>query len=110
MASLDEELFTDAEDDARTVAFIREHLPAEVSKRLTEDDLYYMLDVIIEYYATSGILDSTPDKNGCIEIDEGAIAAYVVEQARKDKIGEYAYEDVLLVVEAEGEYAEQNEE
>ena len=110
MASIDEELLLDAEDDARTVAYIRSHLPAEASERLTDEDLYYMLDVIIEYYATSGILDATPDADGYIDIDEGAIATHVMEQARKDHMGDYLYEDIVLVVEAEGDYAEEQEQ
>ncbi len=109
MASLDDELLQEAEDDARTVAYIREHLSPEVRERFDEDDLYYILDLIVEYYTTSGILDAAPDKNGYIDIDETSIANYVIEQARKDKMNDFRFEDILNIVELEGDYAAQQD-
>ena len=51
--SLEQELLQDAEDDARTVEFIKNYLPIEVKEKFTDEDLYYILDVIVEYYTTS---------------------------------------------------------
>ena len=89
MDSLEQELLQDAEDDARTVEFIKNYLPQEVKDKFTDEELYYFLDVIVEYYANSGILDAAPDKDGYIEIDQDKIVDYVISQARKDKMGDF---------------------
>ncbi len=106
MAGLEEELLQDAEDDRLTVEFIRNYLPQELKEQFTEDDLYYFLDVLVEYYATSGVLDAEPDKDGYIDLDMEAIAQHLANQAKKDKIGDFKAEDLRWIVEGEMEYAE----
>ncbi|MBO5880939.1 MAG: hypothetical protein J6Q57_04800 [Paraprevotella sp.] len=108
--SLEQELLQDAEDDARTVEFIKNYLPIEVKDKFTDEDLYYILDVIVEYYTTSGVLDATPDNDGYIEIDQDKIVDYIVAQAKKDKMGDFLPEDVMWVVQGELEYGESLEE
>ena len=100
----------DAEDDARTVEFIKNYLPQDVKDKFTDEELYYFLDVIVEFYANSGILDAAPDKDGYIEIDQDKVVDYVVRQAQKDKIGNFAPEDILWVVQGELEYGESLDE
>ena len=109
MADFEDELLQDAEDDARTVEYIKTHLPQELKAKFSEEELYYFLDSIVEYYAESGILDAEPDKDGCIEIDMEAIAQHMVKQAKKDKMGDYDADDLRWIVEAEMDYAEQQE-
>ena len=106
MDSFEQELLQDAEDDARTVEFIKNYLPQEVKEKFTDEELYYFLDVIVEYYAQSGVLDETPDSDGYIEIDQDKVVDYVIRQARKEKMGEFLPEDILWVVQGEMEYAE----
>ena len=78
-----------------------------VSKdKFTDDELYYFLDLIDEYYAQSGILDAQPDADGYIEIDLEKIVDYIVKEARKDEMGEYAPDDILFVVQGEMDYAD----
>ena len=96
MDSLEQELLQDAEDDARTVEFIKHYLPQEVKDKFTDEELYYFLDVIVEYYANSGILDAAPDKDGYIEIDQDKIVDYVISQARKDKMGDFRRGGLIL--------------
>lgn len=110
MDGLEQELLKDAEDDARTVEFIKNYLPQELKERFSDEELYYFLDVIVDYYATSGVLDATPDKNGYIEIDSDKVVDYIVKQAKKDNMGTYDPEEVLWVVQGEMEYAETQEE
>lgn len=110
MANLEDELLLDAEDDARTVEFIKSYLPQDYKETFSDDDLYYFLDVIVEYYATSGVLDAAPDADGCIEIDIDKVTDYVVKQAKKDKMGDFDPEAVRWVVEGEMEYGESLEE
>lgn len=110
MASLDEELLIDAEEDARAVEYIKSHLPQESQEKFTEEDLYYFLDVIVEYYAESGILEAEPDKDGFIDIDLEAMAAYMVKKAKKEGIGDFSAEELLFIAQAESEYEDSLED
>ncbi len=106
--SLDDELLQDAQEDAATVAYIKTHLPQELQDNFDDDLLYYFLDLIVEYYAESGVLDATPDKDGFIELDEEEIANYLVKKAKKEKMGEFSPEDLLFVVQAQMDYEDEN--
>lgn len=110
MADFEQELLQDAEDDLRTVEFIKNYLPQELKGLFTDEQLFYFLDVIIEYYAESGVLDATPDAEGFIDIDIEAIAQHLARQAKKDNMGTFSPEDLRWVVEGEMEYAENMEE
>lgn len=107
MASLDDELLQDAQEDARAVAYIKQHLPQELQERFTDDLLYYFLDLIVEYYASSGILDTPADKDGYIEVDEEAIAESLAKQAKKEKMGDFSPEDLLFFVQAQMDFEEE---
>lgn len=105
----EDELLQDAEDDRLTVEHIRNYLPYELKERFTDDELYYFLDTIVEYYAESGVLDAAPDADGCISIDIEAVCQHLARQARKDNMGEYDPEDLRWIVEGELDYAETQE-
>lgn len=110
MDSFEQDLLKDAEEDARTIAFIKNYMPQDLKDKFSDDELYYFLDVIVDYYATSGILDAAPDKDGYVEIDEEKVVDYIIKQAQKDKMGEYNPDDIMWVVEGEMEYGESLEE
>ena len=110
MGNIDDELLLEAEEDAREVEFIRNYLPQELKEKFSDDELYYFLDVLIDYYAESGVFDAQPDEDGFIDVDLDEVVAYVVKQAKKDKMGEYDPDDILFVVQAEWEYTEQTDE
>ncbi len=93
-------------DDEKTIEHIKSYLPQELKDKFTDDELYYFLDLIDEYYAQSGILDAQPDADGYIEIDLEKIVDYIVKEARKDEMGEYAPDDILFVVQGEMDYAD----
>ncbi len=95
----------EAEDDLRTIEFIKAYLPQEVKPKFTDDDLYYFIDAIAEYYTESGILEQEPDDEGFIDIDIEATAKVIGEKAKKEKIGEWETDDLMWVVEAELEYS-----
>lgn len=105
--NLEEELLLDAQEDARTVAFIKSQLPQELKETFTDDLLYYFLDVIIEYYAESGILESEADEDGYVEINEEAIAEHLATKARKEGMGDFNAEDLLFVVQAHLDFEEE---
>lgn len=108
MPSLDEELLHDQEEDEREMAFIREQLPQELKEKFRDADLLYIMEKIVDYYFTSGILDAQPDKDGFVDIDMQKVADYVCEQARKDKHADYDPDEVLLVAQADMDFQEDN--
>ena len=106
MASLDDELLQDAEDDARAVAFIQQQLPQELKEKFSEEQLYYFLDLIADYYATSGVLDATPDKDGYVDVTIEKMAPELSKQGAKEKMGVFTPEEISFVIEAEMDFAE----
>ena len=99
----DDFLLSDA-DDEKTIEFIRNYLPQEQKDKFSEDELYYFLDLIDEYYSESGILDAQPDADGYVDIDLEQVVEYIVQEAKKDEVGEYDPEEILFVVQGEMEY------
>ena len=106
MGSEDDFLLED-EDDEKTVEFIKNYLPQDLKDKFTDDDLYYILDLIVEYYTTSGCLDAQPDEEGYINIDQDEIVDFIVKEAAKNEMGPYDPEDVFFVVQGEMEYGNQ---
>ena len=88
-------------DDEKTIAFIRERLPQELKEKFSDDEFYYFLDTIYDYYDKSGILDSD---NEYVDIDIDEIASFIAKEAKKNKIGEYSTEDLFFIVEGELAY------
>ena len=93
-------------DDQKTVEYIKNCLPQELKEKYTDDTLYYILDVINDYFTTSGVLDQEPDADGCIDIDNDALVAYIIKEAKKDKIGSFPADEIILIVEAEADYVD----
>ena len=79
-------------------------MPQEIKDNFTDDDLYYILDLIVDYYTTSGCLDAQPDEEGYINIDQDEIVNYVVKESAKDGMGPFNQDDVFFVVQGEMEY------
>lgn len=109
MSTFEEDLIADAEDDRLTVEFIQNYLPQDVKEKFTEDELYYFLDVIDEYYVN--LLEKAEKKgvkdNEEMDIDIDDAASHLAKQAKKDQMGDFSAEDLRWVVEGELEYAEQ---
>lgn len=103
MAEIDDFLLDD-EEDVRTVEFIKNYIPQELKEKFTDDDIYYIIDVIADYYVNSGILDQEPDEEGYINIDQDKIVSFIVKEAAKDGMGPYEADDVFFIVQGEMEY------
>ena len=103
MGNIEDDFLADAEDDRLTVEFIKNYLPLEVKEKFTEDDLYYFLDVIGEYYV--GLLENTKSEEE-IDIDIDAVADYIAKKAKKEKIGDFDPADLRWVVDGELEYGD----
>ncbi len=108
--NLDEELMLDAQEDAEAVAYIKAHLPQEMQEKFTDELLFYFLDLIVEYYTESGILDAEPDADGYVEIDQEAIANTLARKAKKEGMGEFQPDELLFVVQAHMDFEEEHGE
>ena len=60
----DDDFLQDDLDDEKTIEFIKNYLPQDLKDKFTDDEYYYFLDLIDEYYTQSGILDAQPDADG----------------------------------------------
>ena len=95
----------DEEESVREIAFIREQLPQDLKTVFSDDDLYYFMDAIVDYYYESGILESTADE---VDIDMQAVANAICKQAALDKQGKFNPDEVVYVVEADMDFQEQS--
>ena len=101
---LEDDFLLEDEDDEKTVEFIKNFLPIDLKDKFTDDQLYYFLDVMVDYYSTSGCLDSQPDADGFVNIDQDEIVEYIVKEAKAVEVGDFDPEDILFVVQGEMEY------
>ena len=105
MASIDEELRLDEEENRRELAFIRERIPFDAKKHYSDETILYIMDLIVDYYYTSGILESTEEE---IDIDMEAVANYVCNKAKEEGVTNLVPEYVLFIVQADLDFQEQN--
>jgi len=88
-------------DDEVAVEFIHNYLPQDLKDRFPEDTLYYILDLICEFYEKNNFLDEDDE-----EKEEKQLIAFIIQQAKEDEIGAFSPDDVLLVLRAEAAYME----
>jgi len=87
-------------DEDNAVRFISNYLPQELKVKFPEDTLYYLLDLIYEFYEKGDYFLNEEDE----EKEERELIAFIVQQAKKNKIGDFLPEDILLVLRAEESY------
>jgi len=90
-------------DDDEAIKFIRNQVPQELKEKFSDDDLNYIVDLIYEFYEDKGFLN---DDDAEVDIDLDELTAYVVKQAKKDKVGTYTEEEIGFVVDAEIAYCD----
>lgn len=105
-----DEFLEDDLDDQKTVEYIKNALPQELKEKYDDDTLYYVLDVINDWFTQSGVLDQEPDADGFVEIDNEALVEYIVKEAKHDKIGTFPADEIMLIVQAEADYVDSLEE
>jgi len=101
MSAKDEELMNYDEDEA--ILFIRNQLPQELKEKFSDDDLNYLVDLIYEFYEEKGFLTEEETE---VDIDLDELTAYVIKNAKKDKVGIYTEDEIHFVVDAEIEYCD----
>lgn len=105
MATMDEELLMDEEENRRELAFIRKQVPTDVKERYSDAQILWMMDTIVDYYFSSGILESAEEE---VDIDLEKVADYVCQQAKKEKQGVFDPQEVFFIVQADLDFQEQN--
>lgn len=108
--NFEDELLLDAELDAQEVSFISEHLSTDAAGLLTEDDLYYFIDLLASYYAESGLLDAEPDADGYIDLPMDAIVEYLQKTAHRELGRDFDSEILQQVIEFDMAFAEMQEQ
>ena len=106
---MEDDFLEQAEDDLRTVEFIKAYLPQDIKEKVTDDDLFYFIDLLADYYVESGLLEQEPDADGCVTLDTEAIAAAIAQRAKNEKYGDFSAEDLVWVVQGELEYGQEEE-
>jgi len=104
--TFDEELRLDEEENLREVEFIRSQLPSDFKKLYSKSDILWMMDTIVDYYYTSGILETNDEE---VDIDMEAVANYICEKAVSEGISKsFNPEEVFFIVQADLDFQEQN--
>jgi hypothetical protein len=102
----DEEVALNYDEEA-AVKYIQNYLPQELKERFSEDDIYYILDVVCDFYEENGFFSDEYDSEKYDpEKEEEDLIRYVVQQARKDGIGEFSSDEIRLVLKAEEAYCD----
>ena len=88
-------------DDEAAVEFIHNYLPQELKEKFTEDTIYYILDLICEFYEQNDYLNEDDE-----EKEEKELVAFIVRESAKDKMGIFLPEEILFVLRAEAAYSD----
>jgi hypothetical protein len=88
-------------DDEAAVKFIQNHLPQDLKEQFPEDTVYYILDVICDFYEKRDWLSDDDE-----EKEEQELVKFIIEQAKKDEIGTFTEEEIKLVLVAESAYSD----
>jgi hypothetical protein len=88
-------------DEEAAVKFIQNHLPQELKKKFEDDTIYYMLDVICDFYEQNDYFDNDDE-----EKEEKELIAYIITQAKEQEMGDFADDEIRLFLKAEEAYTD----
>ena len=99
MKTEEDDLLVYDEDDA--VKFILNYIPAEAKKRINDEHIEYVLDVVYEFYDENGLIDE--DSTEEASIDEEEMFKFIIKCSKKDKM-KLEEDDIRLILDGEYEY------
>ena len=99
MKDPDKELFE--YDDEAAISFIQNHLPQELKEKFQEDTIYYLLDTICDFFEKKDFLNEDD-----LEKEEKELTNYLLSQSKKDDVGEFSSEEIILFLKAEEAYSD----
>ena len=108
MSSIDDEILRGAESDAEEVRYIRNYMGSECNDCFTDEDIYYCIDVMLEYFEKAE--EKSAGADGYIDIDTEEVAKHIQKKAKKEGMGPYDLDALLLLVDAELDYNESLED
>jgi hypothetical protein len=88
-------------DEEAAVKFIRQSLPDDLKEKFSENEVYYLLDVICDFYDERDFLSDDDE-----EKEERELTQYIIAQAKKDKVGDYTEDEIRIVLAAETAYTD----
>jgi len=88
-------------DEDEAVAFILKSLSEDVRKRIGEDEIDYILDVIYDFYEEKGFIDE--DSTEEASIDEEEMFNFIQKAVKKDKM-DITEDEIKLILQGEYEY------
>ncbi|MDR1369742.1 MAG: hypothetical protein LBJ72_06410 [Dysgonamonadaceae bacterium] len=88
-------------DEVIAVSFIQNYLPQELKDRFNEDDIYYFLDLLCEFYEKNDYLEEDDE-----EKEERELIDFIIQQSAKDVVGDFTREEVLMFLLAESAYTD----
>jgi hypothetical protein len=88
-------------DEEVAVSFIRNYLPQDLKERFKEDDLYYFLDLLCEFYEQNDYFEEDDE-----EKEERELIDFIIRQSAEDEIGRFTQEEILLFLRAEAAYTD----
>ncbi|NDV47839.1 hypothetical protein D0T49_12355 [Paludibacter sp. 221] len=88
-------------DDDEAVNYILNFLPKEMRKRINQDEIEYMLDVIYDFYDEKGYIEEDSAEEA--SIDEEEMFKYIVKATKKDDV-DISEDEIELILQGEYEY------
>jgi len=88
-------------DEDAAVDFILNFLPQELKEKFSGDTLIYILDLICEFYEKKDFMDDDDE-----ETEEQELISFIVQQSKKNAIGIFLPDEILMVLRAEEAYWE----
>ncbi len=90
-------------DEDESIAFIQNHLPEELKDKFSDDEVYYVVDLIYEYYESEGLFDEDSED---IEINVDELLDFVIKHAKKDKVRDFSDDEIESIVAGELAYCD----
>lgn len=100
MKNSDTEYF--AYDDDVAIAYILNSLPAAAKAQVDENDIQYVLDLVVEYYNENNMMDGDDDAE--IVVSENSMFEYIWKIMEKEKVSEMDEDALAAILEKEYEY------
>lgn len=90
-------------DEQECVEFILKNLPTEYREKISDDDVYFVLDLIDYYYAfETDLVDQESDTMGEASIDEDEMLKFIMKSIEKDNEVNLTENEVVEIL--NGEY------
>ncbi|MGL4412462.1 MAG: hypothetical protein ACRCZM_09295 [Bacteroidales bacterium] len=87
-------------DNEQSLRFIRNYLPKEISVKYSDDDIYYVIDLLYKY---KGICTQEEDYNEEVnlELDEVQLTEFVISQAKEEKKVTFVDSEIIHIIRGE---------